>query len=88
MSETMTARDMEALKKFARSIIGSYCWSQEPDGGDIQDQAAALGLITRVEVTADTAFELQHIEDIFEMDYVYVFTDWLKVSDAPEQEGQ
>jgi len=47
------AADTARLREFAATIIRRECWDfVEPDGGDVQDLAEHLGLITAIEVAA------------------------------------
>lgn len=71
----MTVQE-NAMREFCRRIIADYCFGYgEPDGGDIQDIAARLGLIISAKATADdvaSGMECDVGDEIFR------FADWLQ----------
>jgi len=77
LSPALRAQEVEALAKFARSIIADYCWgySTEPDGGDVQELAERLGLIEPHIATAEDA---EGQADFGPGDTIYKFSGWLQ----------
>lgn len=68
--------ELMSLKKFARKVIGSYCWEYDSmDGLDIQELAEVLGLLEQHTATEDDVDD----ESDFEVgDMIYKFSEILK----------
>lgn len=74
----ITEAQARALAEFARRVIHDVCWDhQDPDGGDIQNEAERLGLVVPTEY--DPAIHGDNI-DADPGDRIYVFAPWLRAA--------
>lgn len=88
---TALEKDKAVLAEFARHMICKYAWSYgDVDGGDVQDVAEKLGLITSFEITEDNIGSIgdpEFMEVTPEIGSLwYQFTDLLKEQEDADQD--